>query len=34
MTSDSTFYHVTEKGIEAYSRWAKVFSILLDRLMG
>ena len=25
MTSDSTFYHVTEKGIEAYSRWAKGF---------
>ena len=27
-TSDSTFYHVTEKGVEAYSKWIKVFSIL------
>ncbi len=26
-TSDSTFYHVTEKGIEAYSRWVKSFLI-------
>jgi hypothetical protein len=25
MTSDSTLYHVTEKGIEAYSRRAKGF---------
>jgi DNA-binding PadR family transcriptional regulator len=24
-TSDSTFYHVTEKGVEAYSRWVKSF---------
>jgi DNA-binding PadR family transcriptional regulator len=24
-TSDSTFYHVTDKGVEAYSRWAKSF---------
>ena len=24
-TSDSTFYHVTEKGTESYSRWVKSF---------
>ena len=24
-TSDSTFYHVTDKGSEAYSRWVKGF---------
>lgn len=24
-TSDSTFYHVTDKGVEAYSRWVKNF---------
>ena len=24
-TSDSTFYHVTDKGVEAYSRWVKSF---------
>jgi DNA-binding PadR family transcriptional regulator len=24
-TSDSTFYHVTDKGVEAYSRWIKSF---------
>ncbi|HZD36561.1 MAG TPA: hypothetical protein VE130_15255 [Nitrososphaeraceae archaeon] len=24
-TSDSTFYSVTEKGVEAYSRWVKSF---------
>jgi len=24
-TSDSTFYHVTDRGIEAYSRWVKSF---------
>jgi DNA-binding PadR family transcriptional regulator len=24
-TSDSTFYYVTEKGAEAYSRWVKSF---------
>jgi DNA-binding PadR family transcriptional regulator len=24
-TSDSTFYNVTDKGVEAYSRWVKNF---------
>ena len=24
-TSDSTFYHVTDKGLEAYSKWVKSF---------
>ena len=24
-TSDSTFYHITEKGVEAYSMWVKSF---------
>jgi DNA-binding PadR family transcriptional regulator len=24
-TSDSTFYHITEKGVEAYSIWVKSF---------
>ena len=24
-TSDSTFYHVTDKGVEAYSTWVKSF---------
>lgn len=24
-TSDSTFYHITEKGVEAYSTWVKSF---------
>ena len=24
-TSDSTFYYVTEKGFEAYSKWVKGF---------
>ena len=24
-TSDSTFYYVTEKGFEAYSKWVKSF---------
>jgi DNA-binding PadR family transcriptional regulator len=24
-TSDSTFYQVTDKGVEAYSRWVKSF---------
>jgi DNA-binding PadR family transcriptional regulator len=24
-TSDSTFYHVTDKGVEAYSKWVKSF---------
>ncbi|HEY7079601.1 MAG TPA: hypothetical protein VH500_07870 [Nitrososphaeraceae archaeon] len=24
-TSDSTFYHITEKGVDAYSSWVKSF---------
>jgi DNA-binding PadR family transcriptional regulator len=24
-TSDSTFYYITEKGVEAYSKWVKSF---------